>query len=186
MKIALLLLLQLAPAASDTRPFPLIQALDSRLQAARSATVVLEQWCAEHALASAPRVVARLLRGIDKPASAEQRARLGVGPDTPLAYRRVQLSCGDHLLSEADNWYVPSRLSADMNRLLEQTDTPFGKVVQPLQPYRRTIATRMLWTGAGSAIPAALFEHSAVLYNADHQPIAEVRETYQRGLLDFL
>ncbi|MES2118089.1 MAG: hypothetical protein V4578_23180, partial [Pseudomonadota bacterium] len=115
----------------------------------------------------------------------------------------VQLYCGDHLLSEADNWYVPDRLSAAMNRLLDKTDTPFGKAVLPLAPYRLTFATKMLWSplpdkwetslapvaaavpGATLEIPAALFEHSAVLYTREHLPFSEVHETYQRGLLEF-
>ena len=128
-------------------------------------------------MAADSKIIARLVRGDAKPASAETIARLGT-PD--VKYRRVQLYCGPHLFSEADNWYVPSRLTPEMNRLLDETDTPFGKVVQPLSPYRRTFASRMLLS------PTALFEHSAVLYNADQQPIAEVRESYQRGTLAFL
>jgi hypothetical protein len=29
---------------------------------------------------------------------------------------------------EADNWYVPSRLTPDINKTLDMTDTPFGIV----------------------------------------------------------
>jgi hypothetical protein len=182
----------------------LLQTLNATILASTSATLTLEKWCADHAMASDPKVVARLLRGIDKPATPEQRARLGVAADTPLNYRRVQLYCGAHLLSEADNWYVPGRLTPAMNRLLEETDTPFGKAVLPLAPYRRTIAAKTLWSplperwessafpagaagadGNAMAIPAALFEHSAILYTRAHEPIAEVRETYQRGVLAF-
>lgn len=182
----------------------LLQTLNANLLAGTSATLTLEKWCADHAMASEPRVVARLLRGADKPATQEQRARLGVSAGTPLHYRRVQLYCGGHLLSEADNWYVPGRLTPAMNRLLEETETPFGKVVLPLAPYRRTIGAATLWSplperwesstfpadaagtgGNAMAIPAALFEHSAILYTRDHEPIAEVRETYQRGVLAF-
>jgi hypothetical protein len=36
---------------------------------------------------------------------------LGVDPDEPVRFRRVPLKCGDHVLSEAENWYVPSRLT---------------------------------------------------------------------------
>ncbi|MRV71901.1 hypothetical protein GJ700_09225 [Duganella sp. FT92W] len=181
----------------------LLQTLNANILASTSATLTLEKWCADHGMADQPKVVARLQRGADLPASQEQRARLAVSPETPLKYRRVQLYCGEHLLSEADNWYVPGRLTAAMNQLLEQTDTPFGKVVLPLAPYRRTFAATTLWsplpdrwenlpatgtngaTPAAMAIPAALFEHRAVLYTRGHEPIAEVRETYQRGLLDF-
>jgi len=157
----------------------LAQKLSADILAADSATLTLEKWCADHAMAAEPKIVARLVRGTDKPAGAETLARLGV-TSADIKYRRVQLYCGAHLFSEADNWYVPSRLTPEMNRLLDETDTPFGKVVRPLAPYRRTFSSTMLHS------PTALFEHAAVLYSASHQPIAEVRETYQRGTLAFL
>ncbi|MBA5635662.1 hypothetical protein H3H37_01125 [Duganella sp. LX20W] len=182
----------------------LVQTINADILASTSATLTLEKWCGDHAMSATPKVTAQLQRGIVKAASAEQRARLQVGPDTPIKYRRVQLTCGGHLLSEADNWYVPERLSPAMNRLLDETDTPFGKAVLPLAPYRRTISARTLWSplpdkwetaqapvpapavpGGALDIPPALFEHNAVLYTSGHLPFSEVRETYQRGLLDF-
>jgi hypothetical protein len=106
------------------------------------------------------------------------------------------------VLSEADNWYVPSRLTPEMNRMLETTDTPFGRVVESLHPYRRTFEVKLLWAplpddwaresatrpdGADRslAIPAAVFEHRAVLYTRDHKPFSEVSEVYQRQILAF-
>jgi len=171
----------LAACASPAKqPEVLAQTLSAEILASSSATLTLEKWCADHAMAAEPKIVARLLRGDDKPASFDTLARLGVTSNADIKYRRVQLYCGTHLFSEADNWYVPSRLTPAMNRLLEETDTPFGKVVLPLAPYRRTFDSRMLQS------PTALFEHSAVLYTPANQPIAEVRETYQRGTLAFL
>jgi hypothetical protein len=140
------------------------------------------------------------VQGVERPASAEQRARLGVGDTEPVRYRHVQLRCGDRVLSEADNWYVPGRLTAEMNRLLDATDTPFGRAVQPLAPYRRTLEVRMLWAPLPEGwerqprqavaaaevpltIPDALFEHRAVLYTRDHAPFSEVHEVYQRELV---
>jgi hypothetical protein len=169
-----------ACAASGPTPDVLAQQLDAAIRASSSATLALEKWCADHGMAAEAKIVARLVRGNDKAASAETLVRLGVASQADIKYRRVHLYCGPHLFSEADNWYVPARLTPAMNRLLDDTDTPFGKVVQPLAPYRRTHSTRTLQS------PTALFEHSAVLYTAAHQPIAEVRETYQRGTLAFL
>ena len=170
----------LAGCAASGSPDILAQELSANILASSSATLTLERWCADHAMAAEPKIVARLIRGDDKPASAETLNRLGVANNAEVKYRRVQLYCGTHLFSEADNWYVPRRLTPAMNRLLEETDTPFGNVVLPLAPYRRTFASQMLHT------PSALFEHRAVLYTASHLPIAEVRETYQRGTLAFL
>lgn len=182
-----------------------IQTLNADLLAGRSATSTLEKWCADHRMAPEPKVVARLAPGQQKPPSDEQRRRLRVAADEPVKYRRVQLSCGAHILSEADNWYVPARLTPEMNRLLEETDAPFGKVVQPLQPFRRTFAVDLRWSplpdgweqkpqdrimterppGERLAAPRELFEHRAVLYTADQQPISEVKETYTSEILDF-
>jgi chorismate-pyruvate lyase len=204
----------LASAQAETIPWPdefltrlealaLVQTLNAELLASRSATLTLEKWCGEHRLAGADeaKIVARLIRGEAKPATAEQRQRLKVAPDEQLKYRRVQLLCGERVLSEADNWYVPSRLTAEMNRVLETTDTPFGKVVLELKPYRQTFAANVLWwplaqgwetqpmpafaKGNAMVIPDALFEHRAVLYTKERQPFSEVHEVYQRQLLAF-
>jgi hypothetical protein len=143
-----------------------------------------------------------LIAGADKALSAEQRQRLQVTNEN-VKYRRVQLRCGSHVLSEADNWYVPGRLTSEMNRLLETTDTPFGRAVQALEPYRQTFDVKVLWsplpdgwerkseerqpcTAAGAlAIPDALFEHRAILYTGEHKPFSEVHEVYQREVLAF-
>jgi len=198
--------------AQDAPPWPdtyearlqalaLVQTLNAGVLASRSATLTLEAWCRDHRLAKEPAIAAEVVPGAVKAPSAEQRQRLEVGPETQIKYRRVRLRCGDRVLSEADNWYVPERLTAEMNRLLDTTGTPFGKVVQPLEPYRRTFAVKLLWSplpegwergpraapgGSGPlAIPDALFEHRAVLYTRDHKPFSEVDETYERPLLAF-
>ncbi|KMO34474.1 hypothetical protein [Methylobacterium aquaticum] len=177
-----------------------VQSLNAALLASRSATATLEGWCAAHHMAETPRLAARLDRGVDKPASPETRKRLAVGPDEPLRYRRVRLACGDHVLSEADNWYVPARLTPEMNRLLETTDTPFGRAVAPLGTTRQTVGSEPLWQplpegwdqaappapSCGSlAVPEHLFSHRAVLFTAERQPFSEVVETYTREVLDF-
>ena len=179
----------------------LIQTLNAEILGSASATASLETWCRDHRLALDPTIVARPVTSVTRLAGAETRQRLEVGPADEIRFRRVQLRCGTRLLSEADNWYVPARLTRQMNHLLETTETPFGKVVAPLGPYRRTIAVQLLWTplphgweqnvsplsGAGGAlaIPAALFEHRAVLYTREHRPFSEVDEMYQRDVLAF-
>ena len=181
----------------------LVETLNVELLSSRSATLTLERWCREHRLAEGNAViVAVVVRGAEaKAATTEQMQRLQVTAGEDVRYRRVQLRCGEAVLSEADNWYVPGRLTAEMNRLLESTDTPFGKVVLALEPYRRTFLVQKLWhalpdgweMGASSiekqqvvlAIPQALFEHRAVLYTRDNLPFSEVDEVYQRQVLGF-
>jgi hypothetical protein len=180
----------------------LIQTLNGALLASRSATLTLEKWCADHKLAAEPKILARLVRGVEKPASAETRQRLQVSAEEPVKHRHVELTCGDHVLSEADNWYVPSRLTPEMNQLLETTDTPFGKAVQALGFHRQTFSADILWSplpqgwerGAAErptevkgilAIPERLFEHRAVLYDREQKPFSEVDEVYADDLLAF-
>lgn len=182
----------------------LIQTLNAELLASRSATQTLEKWCGDHQLADEPRIVAQMIgQAADTPPSVEQRRRLGVAATDEVKYRRVQLRCGSRLLSEAENWYVPGRLTKDMNRLLETTGTPFGTVVRSLEPFRQTFEVTMLWSplparwerdgavasiaGSGGtlSVPDALFAHRAVLYTRDHLPFSEVYEVYQRQLLAF-
>ena len=180
-----------------------MESLNSALLSSRSATATLEAWCADHYMADPPRITAQRVPGADKPVTSEQRTRLQIGPDEPVRYRHVQLRCGGHVLSEADNWYVPGRLTPEMNRVLDTTDTPFGKVVQPLGPKRQTLSAERLWSplpaswdiasavsraqsgNMALAIPAALFRHRALLYDDQRRPFAEVVETYTSETLEF-
>jgi hypothetical protein len=179
----------------------LLQTLNADLLSHDSATLTLEHWCDVHRLASPPRVIAERVRGIDKPPTPEQRRELGVTPTEPVRYRRVRLLCGTIVLSEADNWYVPGRLTAEMNTLLDTTDSPFGKVVQALHFQRHTLSSKLLWlplpegwemnsTSKGEAttklqVPAQVLEHRAVLTLPDGTPFSEVVETYTDNVLAF-
>ena len=180
----------------------LLQTLNADLLSHDSATLTLDRWCDAHHLASPPKVVAQRDKAAVKDATPEQRKLLGVGPTEPVRYRRVKLVCGSHVLSEADNWYVPSRLTPAMNQQLETSDTPFGRAVQPLHFQRRTLSARLLWSplpdgwevqratlpDAGAtalAIPHEVLQHQAVLTLPDGTPFSEVIETYTEGVLAF-
>jgi hypothetical protein len=181
-----------------------VETLNAQLLGSSSATATLEGWCGEHHMASPARLVAELVRGADKPVTDEQRRVLQVGAGEAVKYRRVRLACGTHVLSEADNWYVPGRLTAEMNRLLETTDTPFGRAVAGLHPVRQTLSAELLWSplppgwdlqvgreapaaggGGALAIPAALFRHRAVLYDDRRRPFSDFVETYTNAVLDY-
>jgi chorismate-pyruvate lyase len=187
---------------SRVEALALMQSLSADILASTSSTITLEKWCRDHHLAEDPRIVVRKATGVEQPPTPEQRERLQVTPGERVRHRRVELVCGNHVLSVADNWYVPGRLTPAMNRELDTTDTPFGRVVRPLAPFRRTFAARMLWKplpdgwelgprAADAAptdtleMPDALFEHRAVLYTSRDRPFAEVDELYQRGILAF-
>jgi len=180
----------------------LLQTLNADLLSHDSATLTLDRWCDAHRLASPAKVVAVRDRTETKSATAEQRSVLKVSESEPIRYRRVQLMCGTRVLSEADNWYVPSRLTREMNQQLDTTDIAFGRAVQSLHFQRRTLAARLLWSplpagweiaggalpDAGArtlAIPHAVLEHQAVLVLPDGTPISEVVETYTEQVLAF-
>jgi chorismate-pyruvate lyase len=184
---------------SRTQALAELQTLNVELLSHPSATLTLEQWCSAHHLASDAHVVAHRVHGADKPLPEGARALLGIGPDEPVRYRRVSLSCGDVVLSDADNWYVPARLTQAMNRQLDSSDVPFGKVVQPLHFHRQTLSADLLWSplpqgwDAGTpappasskplAIPDHVLQHRAVLYTADNQPFSLVVESYTGHVL---
>lgn len=178
----------------------LLETVNDKILASCSATLALEEWCCRHHLAADPKIVAEVLKGSVQRINLEQRQWLRVSPNELVKYRRVRLRCGDCILSEADNWYVPGHLTPELNQLLETTDIPFGKAVQPLAPYRKTLKTRLLWsplpvrwqkdlrgpaslTGLTVPIPESLFEHCAVVYTRNGTPISFVNETYKRALL---
>jgi chorismate-pyruvate lyase len=185
----------------------LLQTLNADLLSHDSATQTLERWCADHRLAAPATVIAARVAGADTPPTDEQRRELDVSAGEPVRYRRVRLMCGALVLSEADNWYVPSRLTADMNRLLDTTDTPFGRAVQALHFHRHTLSATLLWqplaagwemnpaaaaaasggtAGTGELIaPPGVLQHRALLSLPDGTPISEVVETYTGNVLAF-
>jgi hypothetical protein len=180
----------------------LLETLNAELLSHDSATLTLDRWCDAHHLASPAVVVAERDRTARREASAEQRQVLRVSATEPVRYRRVKLKCGSHVLSEADNWYVPSRLTPEMNHRIDTTDVPFGRAVQALHFQRRTLSARLLWSplpdgwemkGAAAfdtasktlQIPHAVLEHRAVLTLADGTPFSAVVETYTGEVLEF-
>jgi hypothetical protein len=178
-----------------------LQTLNAELLSHDSATLTLDRWCAAHRLASPARIVAERVDGAYLAPTDEQRQLLGVNATEPIRYRRVRLICGGHVLSEADNWYVPDRLSPEMNRMLDTTDTAFGRAVQNLNFRRRTLSAKLLWSplpqdwemgaplpeprGATLTIPHEVLEHRAVLTLPDGTPFSEVVETYTSDVLAF-
>ena len=179
---ALLILILATPLPTTARsPTPArieTTELSRRLLASPSATATLRQWCVDHGIAD-PVIHAEVIKVAPPAATAAQRRELQVDAREPLGYRRVRLGCAGHVLSEAENWYVPSRLTPEMNATLDGTDTPFGTVVAPFHISRRNLAADMLWR-RGANPPAQLFRHRALVLDANGHPIAEVIETYQR------
>jgi chorismate-pyruvate lyase len=179
----------------------LLETLNADLLSNDSATLTLDRWCEAHKLATPPKIVAERVHGNDKDPTDEVRKLLGVNASEPVRYRHVRLHCGTHVLSEADNWYVPARLTADMNKVLDTSDTPFGRAVQALHFQRHTLSAQLLWAplpvgwemggelppaGKGALqVPAQTIQHRAVLCLPDGTPFSVVVETYTNEVLSF-
>ncbi|MGN2243997.1 hypothetical protein ACFWZU_10860 [Frateuria sp. GZRR33] len=193
------------PAWPDTplarvEALALLQTLNADLLSHPSATLTLERWCQAHGLADPPTVHARRVRGAAKALPDDLRRALGIAPDAPVRYRRVQLACGNHVVSEADNWYVGERLTDEMNRQLDTSGMPFGKVVAPLRFSRHTLSARLLWPPLPAgwetrglppavphplAVPHQVLQHRALLVDAQGRPFSALVETYTEQVLAF-
>jgi chorismate-pyruvate lyase len=190
-----------SPAPSDTRleAALLLETLNAELLSHDSATATLERWCTAYGLASPPRIVAERVAAADQAATEQQRRELQVGAAQAIRYRRVRLMCGPIVLSEADNWYVPGRLTPAMNQQLDTTDSPFGRVVQSLHFQRHTLGVQVLWpvlpqdwatqsepapaTASPLCLPPQVLRHRALLTLPDGTPFSEVVETYSGNTL---
>ncbi len=176
-----------------------VERLDAELLSRDSATATLQLWCDAHGPGGGVKIVARRIKDADKPAGEAERRDLNVGAETPVAYRRVDLACGDKVLSRADNWYLPDRLTPEMNAALNETQTPFGVVVKPLNFRRRTLSSTLLivpaWirehrlaphpTSPEEELPVTpeVLQHRAVLATPDGRPFSLVVETYTDQVL---
>ncbi|MBP7649175.1 MAG: hypothetical protein KA085_09135 [Phenylobacterium sp.] len=185
-----------APAAAQEVPITYgvfmrklmeVQALDAELLSRDSATATLQRWCDAHGPGGETKIVARRILGANKEPGKVERRSLGVFARTPVAYRRVQLLCGDKVLSEADNWYVPARLTPAMNSTLAQTQTPFGVAVRRLNFRRRTLSSDVLLLKnlnlERPGVPHEVLRHRAVLSTPNGRPFSLVVETYTDQLL---
>jgi chorismate-pyruvate lyase len=141
--------------------------LEADLRAGPTATAMLERRSGERVRACVIATAA--------PPGAAPRAVTGEGP---IAYRRVQLVAGDTVLSDADNWYLPDRLTPAMRAALADSDAPFGAVIAPLAPRRELLSVARVTEGEHA------LEVHALVRAADGMLLAEVVEHYARELLD--
>ena len=172
-----LLLIMLASAcAQDTTLADFRRTLASH----DSATIALEQWCAQRGIQAPAHILAVPRDDADAvPISPAMRAALGVDAAEPLAARHVLLTCGNTVLSDARNWYVPARLTPAMNQTLNTTRVPFGKVVAPIGLHRVALPTGV---PSPAPCPAGTIQHdTAVLHRNDGLAFSLVSECYSRA-----
>jgi hypothetical protein len=205
---ALIAAAPLAPAGARAESSPVnylqrlrylaqLQTLNADLLSHDSATAVLQALCDRRA-PEGTRILARKAEAPDDlQAAAAARRQLGAAANEPIRLRRVELVCGDAVLSRADNWYLPARLTQEMNTALQSTETPFGVVVRPLRFQRHTFSARLLFNplpaGWETQAPAAfetpvapppyVLQHRAVLQTPDGRPFSLLVETYTDAVL---
>ena len=168
--------LAFAIAACTTPHRASLGEFEAALAAQDSATLALTRWCDARGIADPPSVRALPVVGGRDTMPPGLDVLLQTAPDEPLGYRHVRLTCGDTVLSEAHNWYVPGRLTVEMNHTLESTDTPFGKVVGSLGFVRERLeSVRVPAPGCPQETNLA---HRALLKLPDGRPISLVVECY--------
>ena len=151
------------------------------LAAQASATEALRLWCDTRGFAKPAQIIAEMVPGKQYAPPKDIRNLLNVSVSEPLGYRHVKLVCGDKILSQAHNWYVPSRLTAEMNRQLSETDTPFGRVVSSLGFKRTSIASTRQ---RDPACPnGTILANRAILTLPDGRGLAMVVECYTEANL---
>lgn len=178
-----------------------LQTLRAELLGHDSSTAVLQAWCEAHGPPGL-KITALHDPTADRPPTDAATKALDLKPGQAVRYRRVRLACGQTVLSEADNWYLPDRLTPQMNRTLDTSDAPFGAVVRPLDFRRRFLSAELLYhplpdgweKGQGtcspkacpspSSIPAEVLTDTAVLATPDGRPFSFVAETYTAAALE--
>ncbi len=182
---------------SDTEA--LVWALSTRLIASATATDTLLAWCEEYGLSHGP--ISVDVRQRFAPSVVPDEVMAALSPVTPEAvhYRQVRLMRESLALAAAENWFVPQRLPADMNEALNQTDVPFGTVIAPLHPVRRTLVANVwplvdelvedpAWF-SGSARrsrPEIILEHKAMILTGSGTSLALVSEFFFADLVSFV
>ena len=166
--------------AAACTPGPLTR-FRQTLAAQDSATAALGGWCAAQGLASPATITATPVLGGERVVPTDVPGLLALPTGQRLGYRHVRLACGSKVLSEAHNWYARERLTAEMNRVLDETDTPFGKAVAALHFTRQRLGEAR---GARFGCPhGTVLSHRARLVLPEGQPLAVVVECYTRANL---
>lgn len=166
---------------SVTASDPVVAAFEANLAAHASATRALSQWCKLRGIDPEGQITVQFVRDADLAAPADLRAILDISAEEPLGYRHVRLLCAGAVLSEAHNWFVPARLTAEMNHELAESSVPFGTIAAGLAFSREPIASAR--HGDPGCPAGAISTHRALLRLPDGQPLALVAECYTEANL---
>ena len=174
MVFSAMLLLAAAPQATTLAEF------EALLASSPTATQALETWCRARWDPAAIVWATKISASSDEP-SGRIRDALDLKRGERLGYRRVSLNCAGRQMSLAYNWYVPDRLTWEMNNLLAETDRPFGRVAAPLGFKREPIAKP--WSGSEICPEGTVLINRALLRLPNGKPLAMVVECYTSAVL---
>lgn len=117
---------------------PLLE-LKRRIISADSMTSSLREWCEEFGIGEGSLRSDHSADSGNVPPNRAALDALQLVAGETVRHRGITLMRGNAGLLDADNWYVPERLPAETNRLLEETDTPFGAAVPHEGQARETL-----------------------------------------------
>lgn len=165
--------------------------LKSFVRAHATVTLALERWCRLTGLSEAS--LTADVRGEvsyvkDPPPEIAADLRLRRAPEgypiERVLLRRVELRSGTIGLVDAENWVVPDRLPSSIVHDLDQTATPFGRLIAELGPTRidvRDIDPSAIRSALDAEPP--LFAQQAVICSGDGVRLAVVRERFLPALI---
>jgi hypothetical protein len=150
--------------------------LARHLLAGPTASAALEAWCVRHGIGSGPLRADRHATSRPVPPEDDLLDALAPARGERLAHRQVTLVRGDLAVSDCDLWWLPARLPPALNVELAETQHPFGAVIAPLAPSRRTLFQALLRQGGTHVL-----ELRAVVTvgSGARRPVAAVRELYR-------
>jgi hypothetical protein len=180
----------------------LLQSLNVELLTSESEKETLARWCVSHRLVSNPQIAIERVLDAEELPTAAQRTMLDTSAKESVRHRKVRVFCGSAVLLEADDWYLPSRVSPQVNALIESTELPLERAVQIAYFRRRTLSATLLWpqlpelrelgsekglteSQAIQPLPARVLTHHVLLMLPDGTPFGEIQANYMSNVLAF-
>ena len=180
----------------------LLQTLNVELLTNDNTERTLGAWCVSHRLSTRPTIATERVSDAEEIPTEVQRKMLAASTKDSVRHIKVRVLCGSVVLLEADNWYLPARISPQWNASIERTEWPLEAAVQTGHFRRRILSASLLWpplpelkelasgeaqgraqSGAVQPLPARVLAHHLLVLLPDGAPFGEVEENYTGGVL---
>ena len=138
---AVLALLPLMPIAAAPRMIPL-RAFERAMTTQADSHAALTAWCAAQRVGEPATFAAERFADPYPGKTSPIYKLLQLGPDDALVARNLILKCGSTDMAVVYTWYAPTRLTAEVDSALADSDAPFEPLAAPMrvtrQPLTRT------------------------------------------------